>query len=488
MASHGTADSALAIAASVRSGAVRAREVTAGCLRRIATGNAGLFAFVETFAERALARAEDIDRARERGAVLGPLAGVPVALKDNLLLEGQIAACGSRMLERFVSPLSSTVAQRLEAAGAVVVGRTNMDEFGMGNSTERSAFGQTRNPWDRARVPGGSSGGAAAAVAAGMCPVALGSDTGGSVRQPAALCGVTGLKPTYGRLSRHGLVAYASSLDCVGVLAADAADVALAMAIAGADPADATSQTAPVPDFPAALTARTDLAGLRIGCVGELDAAVTDPELAAAVDAARGELRALGAELVPVRLPTIAHAIAAYYLIAAAEASSNLARYDGVRFGLRADGRTLDEVYARSRSQGFGAEVQLRILLGTYALQHGYRDQVYGQATRVRALLRHDFAAAFAACDLIACATSPVPPWPLGAMDREPVAMYRCDALTVPASLAGLPALSLPCGFTAGNLPIGLQLIGAPLREDLLLQVGHVYQQRTGWHRRRPPP
>lgn len=480
--------SALEVAAQVRQGTLRAQDVVGDCLQRISAADPGLSAFVEVWPEAAMAMASAIDRDRALGRPPGPLAGVPFALKDNLLLEGRRAACGSRMLEHFVAPYSATTVKRLIARGAVPLGRTNMDEFGMGSSTEHSAFAATRNPWARDRVPGGSSGGAAAAVAADLCPLALGSDTGGSVRQPAALCGVMGLKPTYGRLSRHGLVAYASSLDCVGILARVAADVALALQVAGPDPADATSADVVVPDFAGLLAARHDLAGLRIGLPAELHGAGIDAGVAAAVAAAGLVLQELGARLAPAALPTVEHAVATYYLIAAAEASSNLARYDGIRFGLRVDDDGgLDALYARSRSAGFGPEVQLRILLGTFALQQGYQDEVYGQATRVRALLRRDFARAFAHCDLLACATSPVPAFPLGSKVDDPLAMYLCDALTVPASLAGLPALSLPCGFTPDGLPVGLQLIAPPFREDLLLQVAHRYQEATGWHRRRPP-
>jgi aspartyl-tRNA(Asn)/glutamyl-tRNA(Gln) amidotransferase subunit A len=460
----------------------------AGVLERIAARDPDLDAFVEHWPEDSLAAAERVDRDRRQGRPLAPLAGVPVALKDNLLLQGRRASCGSRMLEGFVAPYSATAVAALVRLGAIPVGRTNMDEFGMGSSTEHSAFGRTRNPWDRERVPGGSSGGAAAAVAADLCALALGSDTGGSVRQPAALCGVTGLKPTYGRISRLGLVAYASSLDCVGILGRSAEDVAAALAVAGPDPGDSTCADASVPDYLAALRGRDRLAGLTFGLPDELNGEGIDPEVAAAVQTATVALGGLGARVRPASLPSVRHAVATYYLIAAAEASSNLARYDGVRFGLRAaeGGAGIDALYADSRSRGFGPEVQLRILLGTFALQKGYRDEVYGQATRVRALVRRDFDRAFAHCDLLLCPTSPVPAFPLGSKVDDPLAMYLCDALTVPASLAGLPALSLPCGFTRGGLPVGLQLIAPPFREDLLLQVAHRYQQATDWHRRRP--
>ncbi|MGE3173102.1 MAG: Asp-tRNA(Asn)/Glu-tRNA(Gln) amidotransferase subunit GatA [Planctomycetota bacterium] len=483
---------ARAQAAAFHSGAVRAADAVQGVLDRIAAVDGELRAFVEVWADDARAAAEAQDRARARGARLGPLAGVAIAIKDNLLLQGRIAACGSRMLESFRAPFTATAVQRALDAGAIAIGRTNMDEFGMGSSTSTSVFGRTRNPWDPTRTPGGSSGGSAAAVAADLCALALGTDTGGSVRQPAALCGVTGLKPTYGRVSRHGLVAYASSLDCIGAIARTADDLGLWLAaVAGADPFDATCSAAPVPDLTGAAV-DGDLRGLRIGVPQELLALDIDAAVQVPVDAALAALRALGAELVPCRLPHLEHAVATYYLIAAAEASSNLARYDGVHFGRRsAAARTLDELQVQSRSEGFGSEVQLRILLGTFALQAGYQDEVHGQATRVRALLQRDFRAALAGCDAIACATAPAPAWPLDGPRRDPLAIYRADALTVPASLCGLPALSLPCGFAdaaaaAPPLPVGLQLIGAPLREDLLLRVGRAFQHRTDWHQRRP--
>jgi aspartyl-tRNA(Asn)/glutamyl-tRNA(Gln) amidotransferase subunit A len=477
---------ATAVAQAVLQGELRAVDVAQTYLSRIQQRDPSLRAYVEVFGERAMAAAEALDQHRRRGQNLGPLAGVPVALKDNLLLQGEIAACGSRMLEHFRAPYTATVVARMQALGAVVLGRTNMDEFGMGSSTERSAFGPTRNPWDPALVPGGSSGGSAAAVAADLCLLALGSDTGGSVRQPAALCGVTGLKPSYGRLSRYGLIAYASSLDCIGLLARSVEDLALGMQVAGHDPCDSTCDATTAPDYAGLLAARRDLRGLRIGIVREFAQAKVEPQVAECVHAALAQCQALGATLVDVSVPSAPHAVATYYLLAATEASSNLARYDGVRYGHRAEHcRRLDELYERSRSEGFGAEVQLRILLGTYALQKGYEDRVYGQATRIRARIAADFAAAFAHCDLIASATSPVAAFALGSKLQDPLAMYWCDALTVPHSLAGLPAMSLPCGFAAG-LPVGLQLAAPRAHEALLLQAGHVFQQSTDWHQRRP--
>lgn len=487
-----SAPTATAIVRGVAAGELQATEVVAAALARARRLDPDLGCFVETFDEQALAAAEAIDRRRAAGKPLGPLAGLPVAIKDNLLRAGQVAACGSRMLERFVAPCSSTAVERLEQAGAVIVGRTNMDEFGMGSSTERSAFFPTRNPHDRQMVPGGSSGGSAAAVAADLCPIALGTDTGGSVRQPAALCGVSGLKPTYGRIPRWGLVAYASSLDTVGVLARTAEDLALVLdVLAGPDPRDSTCLPDPwTPRRPGLADAAADLHGLRVGLVdGVLDPARgTDAEVAAAVSRAIATLGGLGAATAPVALPRLGQALPAYYLIATAEASSNLARYDGVRFGLRVDDPRLEAMMARSRAAGFGDEVQLRILLGTFALRAGYHDELYGRATRVRTLVRQDFAAAFARCDVIATPTSPVPAFPLGSRTEDPAAMYACDLLTVPASLAGLPALSIPCGATAAGLPVGLQLIAPAGREDRLLAVAHAYQQATDHHLRRPLP
>ncbi|HZN40180.1 MAG TPA: Asp-tRNA(Asn)/Glu-tRNA(Gln) amidotransferase subunit GatA [Planctomycetota bacterium] len=480
---------AAAIAAAVRAGHLTAREVVTACLDRVHRVDRGLNAMLGNRSDAALAAARALDEERQRGQALGSLAGVPIAWKDNLVLEGELATAGSRMLEGFRSPYSATVLSRLQRAGAILIGRTNMDEFGMGSSTETSAYGPTRNPFGPDLVPGGSSGGSAVAVAADFCPLALGSDTGGSVRQPAAMCGVSGLKPTYGRVSRYGLIAYASSLDCVGALARTAEDLALWLdATAGADPADPTTVPAQAPVTPH-LANRRDLAGLRIGLPAELNGPGLDPEVASAIERAVSQLRELGAQIVECTLPAVAHAVPTYYLLATAEASSNLARYDGVRYGLRRDAVSRCEpMMMQSRSAGFGDEVQLRILLGTFALSFGYHDQYYGQATRARALLCSEFARAFASCELLLSPTSPVPAFPLGSRIDDPLAMYLCDVLTVPASLAGLPALSQPCGFTADGRPIGMQWVAPALREDLLLQVAHVFQAHTDHHLRRPVP
>jgi aspartyl-tRNA(Asn)/glutamyl-tRNA(Gln) amidotransferase subunit A len=442
----------------------------------------GAYLTVTRDAARAAARAAD-DRYR-RGAPLGPLDGAPIALKDVLCTQGIRTTCASRILETFVPPYDATVVRRLAAAGAVILGKTNLDEFAMGSSTEHSAFHPTRNPWDLGRVPGGSSGGSAAAVAARLAAGALGTDTGGSIRQPAAFCGVVGVKPTYGRVSRYGLVAFASTLDQIGPLARDVTDAALLLgAIAGADPLDATAVDQPVPDYVGGLAA--DVAGLRVGIPDEYFVEGTDPNVERAVREAIDVLRHLGTAARRVSLPTTRHALATYYLVAPAEASSNLARYDGVKYGLRVPGgRDLVEMTSRTRAAGFGAEVKRRVMLGTYALSAGYHDAYYGQAQRVRTLVRRDFDAAFADVDVIATPTTPNVAFEHGAK-ADPLSMYLNDVFTVPASMAGLPALSVPCGFTAGGLPVGLQLVGRPFDEGTLLRLAYAYEQASPWRDRR---
>jgi aspartyl-tRNA(Asn)/glutamyl-tRNA(Gln) amidotransferase subunit A len=466
---------------------VSARELVQQSLARSAALDPKLHAFLGLRAERALAEADAADARRARGEARSPLDGVPLALKDNLVARGEPTSCASRILDGFVSPYDATVVERLRAAGLVVVGRTNLDEFAMGSSTENSAFGPTRNPWDLERTPGGSSGGSAAAVAAGLVPAALGSDTGGSIRQPAALCGVTGLKPTYGRVSRYGLVAFASSLDQIGPLARSAEDCAwLLETIAGHDPRDATSLAEPAPALRAALTG--DVAGLQVGLPREyfVEEGV-DAEVLACVHAAARELERAGAKTREVSLPRTPQAIATYYLIATAEASSNLARYDGVRYGHRArDARDLGEMYRRTRSEGFGAEVKRRILLGTYALSAGYYDAYYRKAMQVRTLLRRDFEAALGPCDVLLTPTAPEVAFRLGEKASDPLRMYLSDVYTVSANLVGLPGISLPCGFAHG-MPVGLQLLGRAADEATLLRVADAYQRRSDWHARRPP-
>jgi aspartyl-tRNA(Asn)/glutamyl-tRNA(Gln) amidotransferase subunit A len=421
------------------------------------------------------------------------LLGVPLAIKDVICVEGLPTTCGSRILEEYVPPFSAAAVDRLRAAGAVILGKTNTDEFAMGSSTENSAFFTTHNPWDLERVPGGSSGGSAAAVAAGLALGALGSDTGGSVRQPAALCGVVGLKPTYGRVSRWGLVAFASSLDQIGALGRTVADTAILLgAIAGYDPRDSTSMDLPVPDYLAALSG--DVRGLRIGVPREYFGEGMQPEVEAAVREAIAVLAGLGAEIVDVSLPTTEYALPAYYLLAPAEASANLARYDGVRYGLSlsggdpstGSGQGLWEGYRRTRGQGFGPEVKRRIMLGTYALSAGYYDAYYLKAGQVRTLIRRDFDQALARCDVLASPTTPTTAFKIGEKAGDPLQMYLADVFTLALSLAGLCGLSVPCGMDRAGLPIGLQIMGRAFDEATVLRAAHAYEQATGWHARRP--
>lgn len=475
---------ALALREAIVRGDLTARDACDAALARIDAGRA-LHAFHTVDAERARARAAALDAARGTAAP-GPLFGVPVALKDNIVLKDTVTTAGSKLLEHFVAPYSATVVERLEAAGAVIVGKTICDEFAMGSSTENSAFGPAFNPADPTRTPGGSSGGSAVAVAAGMVPVALGSDTGGSIRQPAALCGVVGLKPTYGRVSRYGLIAFASSLDQIGPFAATVRDAAAVLQVlAGDDPRDSTSAAAPVPDYVAALDApinRSDRSSggrVRVGVPRRLldeMADGVDPDVTRAFDAALEALAHRGATLVDVELPHSRHAIPVYYLVATAEASSNLARYDGVRYGARVPAGSLTAMYDRTRAAGFGAEVKRRIMLGTYALSAGYYDAFYVKAQQVRTLIARDFDAAFAGCDAIAMPTSPVPAFPLGERMSDPLQMYLADIFTVSANLAGLPGVSVPCGTTPAGLPVGLQLLGRPWDEAAILRIAHAYE------------
>jgi aspartyl-tRNA(Asn)/glutamyl-tRNA(Gln) amidotransferase subunit A len=490
----------------VSSGARSAAEICREALARIESSNGELNAFNTIAADRALARAETIDQdpTRWRGA---PLAGVPIAIKDNICTRGLRTTASSRMLAGYVPPYDATVVARLEAAGAVIVGKTNCDEFAMGSSNETSAFGPVRNPWDRARSPGGTSGGSAAAVSARLTPAALGSDTGGSIRQPASLCGVVGLKPTYGRVSRYGLIAHGSSLDQIGPIATTAYDAAALLGVlAGGDPCDATSAPEPVPDYTAALTG--DLASTRIGVPRALLEGI-DREVGAAIETALQSLRARGATLVDVDLPHARYATPVYYLVSTAEASSNLSRYDGVRYGFRAgleprtqnleprtpnaDPRTanpesrLHQMYARTRAQGFGQEVKRRIMLGTYVLSAGYYEAYYLKAQQVRTLILRDYDRAFERVDVVAMPTSPVPAFRLGEKIDDPLQMYLVDVFTVSANLTGLPAISVPCGFTAATLPIGLQLTGRRFDEATLLRVADAYERDNAWSTQLPP-
>jgi aspartyl-tRNA(Asn)/glutamyl-tRNA(Gln) amidotransferase subunit A len=455
-------------------------------LARIESLDPRVRAFLTVTREDALRRAAEADARFRAGTPRGPLDGVPIALKDVLCTRGIRTTCGSKILERFVPPYDATVVARLFAAGAVLLGKLNMDEFAMGSSTEHSAFFATHNPWDLARVPGGSSGGAAAAVAAGLAPLTLGTDTGGSIRQPAAFSGVLGMKPTYGRVSRYGLIAFASSLDQIGPFARDAEDTALLLgAIAGADPMDATAIDVPVPDYRAALG--QGIEGLRLGVPAEYFMDGMDPEVEQAVRAAIATLEKLGTRTEPVSLPHTEYGLAAYYVIAPAEASSNLARYDGVKYGLRASGaRDLIDMYSKTRAAGFGAEVKRRVMLGTYVLSAGYYDAYYGQAQKVRTLVRRDFDQAFARVDLIVAPTTPGVAFKMGEK-ADPLQMYLNDIFTIPVNLAGLPGVSIPGGFTRAGLPIGLQLIAPAFDEAMLLRAAHAYQTVTDWHTRTPP-
>ncbi len=462
-----------------------AEEVTRAHLDRLAAVEPKVDAFLQVLADRALGKARDLDAALAAGRPAPPLAGVPLAVKDVLDMEGLPTTCGSRILEGYRPPFTATAVARLEAAGAIVVGKTNMDEFAMGSSTENSAYKKTKNPWDPTRVPGGSSGGSAAAVAAGMACLALGTDTGGSIRQPAALCGVVGLKPTYGRVSRYGLVAFASSLDQVGPLARSVEDVArVASLLCGRDPCDATSADRPVPDFLKGLAGGAQ--GLRVGVPWSFLEHGVEPGVLSSFREALRVLEGVGARVVDVSLPHLPHAIATYYIVATAEASSNLARYDGVRYGLRAPVSDLPHMYGESRDQGFGPEVKRRIILGTFVLSSGYYDAYYLRAQKVRTLIRRDFEQAFTACDVVATPTTPSPPFRFGEKTEDPLQMYLADIFTVPANLAGVPGISLPCG-PAAALPVGLQLLGRSFDEATLLRAGHAYQQATPHHRLAPP-
>ena len=481
-----TPETLLAARDAIRAKQVSSVDLTRRTLQRIERLDPELGAFISVFADRALEQAKAVDEGRRSGL----LAGVPIAVKDNLCTTFGRTTCASRMLEDFHAPYDATVVRKLEEAGAVIVGKTNLDEFAMGSSTENSALRTTRNPWDPTRVPGGSSGGSAAGLAAGMCFAALGSDTGGSVRQPAAMCGVVGLKPTYGRVSRYGLVAFASSLDQVGPFGRTVADAALLLnIIAGHDSRDSTSVQGAVPDYLKDIDRPVE--GLRIGIAKEYDLAEgVDPQVKAAVDAAVKQFQSMGAELVDVSLPHTEYGIAAYYVIAPSEASSNLARYDGVHFGHRTKESVRDivELFSRSRAEAFGDEVQRRIMVGTYALSSGYYDAYYVRALKVRRLIRQDFDRAFAKCDVILCPTSPVPAFRIGEKADDPLSMYLTDVFTVTANIAAIPGISLPCGLTNGDkpLPIGLQLLGPAFGEETLLRVARMYESATEWHTRRP--
>jgi aspartyl-tRNA(Asn)/glutamyl-tRNA(Gln) amidotransferase subunit A len=472
----------------ILAGELTSTEAVTDVLSRIEALDPTVGAFLSVDREKALAAAGEADRARRSGSGghLGIMHGVPVALKDNMVAAGTVSSCGSKILEGWKSPYDATVTQLFKAAGAVIVGKTNMDEFAMGSSNENSAYKVCKNPWDLSRAPGGSSGGSAAAVSAMMVPGALGSDTGGSIRQPASFCGVVGLKPTYGRVSRYGLVAFASSLDQIGPFARDVRDCAILLeTISGYDPRDSTSVPTPVPDFMSAIG--RDVKGLKIGVPPEFFGAGCSGDVAAAVKKAASVLEGLGCTLVEVSLPHVDYGIAAYYILATAEASANLARFDGVRYGLRVkDGGDLSGMYGRTRAAGFGPEVKRRIMLGTYVLSSGYYDAYYLKAQKARTLISRDFSHAFSKADLILGPTSPTAAFKLGEMVDDPLAMYMADVYTVACNLAGLPGMSLPCGYTAGGLPIGLQLQGRPFDEETVLRAAYAYEQTALWDMRPP--
>jgi aspartyl-tRNA(Asn)/glutamyl-tRNA(Gln) amidotransferase subunit A len=478
-------ETAAAIGRGLRAKHFSSVELTKHFLERIDRANPALNAFITVTPERALADARRADELIARGEG-GPLTGVPLAHKDIFCTSGVLTSCGSRMLSNFVAPYDATVVERLAAAGTVLLGKTNMDEFAMGSSNETSFYGPVRNPWDEARVPGGSSGGSAAAVAARLAPLATGTDTGGSIRQPGALTGLTGFKPTYGRVSRYGMIAFASSLDQAGVLAQSAEDAALVLgAMAGADLRDSTCVDTPVPDYAAALD--RPMKGLRIGIIREFFGEGLEQRTGGAVRAALAEFEARDATLVEVSLPNLPLSVPTYYVVAPAECSSNLSRFDGVRFGHRcADPKDLMDLYKRTRGEGFGAEVKRRVMTGTYVLSAGYYDAYYLKAQKVRSLINADFKRAFGEVDVLMGPTTPTPAFPIGAKTNDPITMYLNDIYTIGANLAGLPAVSVPCGLVDG-LPVGLQIIGPHFAEERLLAAAHGFQRETDWHRRLPP-
>ncbi|KAA3646584.1 MAG: Asp-tRNA(Asn)/Glu-tRNA(Gln) amidotransferase subunit GatA [Chloroflexi bacterium] len=468
----------------LRQGDFSSRQLTQAYLDRITAIDKGIKAYLTVLSDEVLQAADEADRRLQAGEEL-PLLGVPLAIKDLLTIEGVRTTCASRILENFDPAYTATAVQRLLDAGAIVLGKTNMDEFAMGSSTENSAYQTTHNPWDVERVPGGTSGGSAAAVAARLAPAALGTDTGGSVRQPASFCGVTGLKPTYGRISRYGLIAFGSSLDSVGPIGHTAEDVALLFSLmAGHDPRDATSMDKTVPDMQ--LTETNSIKGLRVGVPKEYFIKGIQPEVESAVRAAIAELEAQGAEIVEVSLPHTQYAVPVYYIIAPAEASANLARFDGVRYGLRVESDDYIDMFKQTRGQGFGPEVKRRIMLGTYALSAGYYDAYYGQAQKVRRLIQDDFIQAFEQVDVIATPVAPTTAFRIGEHSDDPLEMYLQDIFTLPGSLAGVPGLAFPVGFDENNLPIGMQLIGPHFGEAKLFEAAHVYQQATDWHQQQP--
>lgn len=464
-------------------------EITQEALERINQLEPKLKSFICVTGEKAIAQASQVDAKIAAGEKIGPLAGIPIAVKDNICTRGIPTTCGSKILENFIPPYESTVTQKLVGAGAVILGKTNLDEFAMGSSTENSAYQVTANPWDVERVPGGSSGGSAAAVASAESLVALGSDTGGSIRQPASFCGVVGMKPTYGLVSRYGLVAYASSMDQIGPFSRTVKDSAILLqAIAGYDPKDSTSLNVPIPDYTKNLSPNLRPKGqIRIGLIQETFGEGLDSSVLQAFTKAVELLQELGAEIQVISCPRFSYGLPTYYIIAPSEASANLARYDGVKYGFRtSESENLLNMYAKTRSEGFGLEVKRRIMIGTYALSAGYYDAYYLKAQKVRTLIKKDFDKAFAKVDILACPTSSTTAFKVGEKTDDPLSMYLSDLMTIPVNLAGLPALSLPCGFDKQGLPIGIQLMSNVLREDLLFEVAHVYEQSNNWYKLQP--
>ncbi|MBN1655488.1 MAG: Asp-tRNA(Asn)/Glu-tRNA(Gln) amidotransferase subunit GatA [Deltaproteobacteria bacterium] len=475
----------VALSSLVASGEISSIELTRLFLDRIGRFNGRLNAFLTVDPEYALAQAAAIDRSKQKREALGPLSGVPIAVKDNICTRGIRTTCASRILENYIPPYDAHVVQRLRKAGAVIVGKLNMDEFAMGSSNENSAFGPVRNPWSLERTPGGSSGGPAAATASSLVAAALGSDTGGSVRQPASFCGITALKPTYGRVSRYGLVAFASSLDQIAPITRDIRDAArLLGVIAGHDSRDATSYPGEVENYE--VECGKAIKGMRVGVVRDAFEKGCDEDVASAIDKALETFKQLGCELVEVSLPHISYGVSVYYIVAPAEASSNLARFDSVRYGLRVLGEDLFDTYAKTRAQGFGAEVKRRIMLGTYALSAGYYDAFYLRAQKVRTLIWNDYAEAFKRCDVLLTPTAPTPAFKLGEKTGDPLAMYLQDIFTLPPSLAGIPAVSAPCGFSSSGLPIGMQLCAPAFHEGRLVRITHAFEQSTDFINRRP--
>ena len=472
----------------LRNGEISARQLMESCLNQIQATDPKLRAFLHVDAEDALRQADAADAARRSGEANDkPLLGIPLAMKDVIAVKGQPLGCASKILAKFISPYDATVTQKLKNAGAVIFGRCNMDEFAMGSSTENSAFGHTRNPWDLDRVPGGSSGGSAAAVAADQCLASLGSDTGGSIRQPAAFCGCVGVKPTYGRVSRYGLVAFASSLDQIGPFTKSVEDAALlTQVISGIDPRDSSSVPEEVPDY--RLHLKQDVRGLKLCIAKEYMVGGLDPEVSRAVQAAVEQLQKLGVEVQEVSLPHTEYAVATYYIVATAEASANLARFDGIRYGQRVDGNDPIELYSKTRGAGFGPEVKRRVILGTYVLSSGYYDAYYLRAQKVRTLIRQDFLKAFEKVDAIVTPTTPTAAFKAGEKSSDPLQMYLSDIFTISCNLAGISGISLPCGFTSNpKLPIGLQLLGKPFGESTLFRLAHAYEQSVNWRREKPP-